>query len=102
MRKALPHKKNMGGLKSSLGRAMQGDKLEIVVTHKDRLVRFGFELVEWIIQQSGGKIVVLKQTDLSPEQELTNDLPSILHVFSCRSQIRQTLYPNPKQRMQWI
>jgi len=54
------------GLKSLLERAMQGDKLEIVVAHKDRLVRFGFELIEWLVQQNGGKIVVLKQTNLSP------------------------------------
>ncbi|RKZ61746.1 MAG: IS607 family transposase [Candidatus Parabeggiatoa sp. nov. 2] len=69
------------GLKSLLGRAMRGDKLEVVVAHKDRLARFGFELIEWVIQQNAGKIVVLKQTNLSPEQELTNDLLSILHVF---------------------
>ena len=87
------------GLKSLLERAMRGDKLEIVVAHKDRLVRFGFELIEWLVQQNGGKIVVLKQTHLSPEQELTNDLLSILHVFSSRmhglrnyqSQVRQAL-----------
>ena len=87
------------GLKSILERAMRGDKLEIVVAHKGRLARFGFELIEWIIQQSGGKVVVLKQTDLSPGQELTNDLLSILHIFSCRmpglrdykSQVRQAL-----------
>ena len=87
------------GLKALLGRAMRGDKLEIVVAHKDRLVRFGFELLEWIVQQGGGKIVVLKQTNLSPKPELTNDLLSILHAFSCRmhglrnyqSQIRQAL-----------
>ncbi len=87
------------GLKSILERAMRGDKLEIMVAHKDRLARFGFELIEWIVQQSGGKVVVLKQTNLSPEQELTNDLLSILHVFSCRmhglrnykNQVRQAL-----------
>jgi len=87
------------GLKSLLERAMQGDKLEIVVAHKDRLVRFGFELIEWLVQQNGGKIVVLKQTNLSPEQELTNDLLSIRNKFSCQmhglrnyqSQVRQAL-----------
>ncbi|MEN8219807.1 MAG: recombinase family protein [Pseudomonadota bacterium] len=80
------------GLKSILERAMRGEQLEIVVAHKDRLARFGlgggaatsFELIEWIIQENGGKIVVLKQTNLSPEQELTNVLLNILHVFSCR------------------
>jgi predicted site-specific integrase-resolvase len=72
------------GLKSLLERAMRGEQLKIVVAHRDRLARFGFELIEWIIQQSGGRVVVLKQTNLSPEQELTNDLLNILHVFSCR------------------
>ena len=72
------------GLKTLLERAMSGDKLKVVVAHKDRLMRFGFELVEWIVQRNGGEIVVLKQTNLSPEQELTADLLNILHVFSCR------------------
>jgi len=87
------------GLKAILGRAMRGEQLQIVVAHKDRLARFGFELIEWIVQQNGGEIVVLKQTNCSPEQELTNDLLSILHVFSCRmhglrnykTQVRQAL-----------
>ncbi len=72
------------GLKAILERAMRGDKLQIVVAYKDRLARFGFELIEWIVQQNNGEIVVLKQIDLSPERELTNDLLNILHVFSCR------------------
>jgi putative resolvase len=55
-----------------------------VVAHKDRLMRFSFELIEWIVQRSGGEVVVLKQTYLSTEQELTADLLNILHVFSCR------------------
>ena len=72
------------GLKSLLKRVMQGDKLEIVVSHKDRLARFGFELIEWIIQQNGGRIVVLKQINLSSKQELITDLLSILRIFSYR------------------
>ncbi len=38
------------GLKSLLGRAMRTDKLKVVVAHRDRLARFGFELIEWILQ----------------------------------------------------
>ncbi len=72
------------GLKTILERAMRGEQLEIMVAHKDRIARFGFELIEWIINQSGGRIMVLNKTNLSPEQELTNDLLNILHVFSCR------------------
>ncbi len=59
---------------------MRGDKLKIVVAHKDRLTRFGFDLIEWIVELRFGKILVLKQTNLSPSPELTTDLLSILHV----------------------
>jgi len=54
------------GLKSLLERAMRSDKLKIVVAHQDRLARFGFELISFLVQQNGGEIVVLKQTNLSP------------------------------------
>lgn len=72
------------GLKAILERAMCGDKLEIVVAHKDRLARFGFDLIRYIIERSGGRLVVLSQNIFSPEEELTKDLLNILHVFSCR------------------
>lgn len=72
------------GLRAILHRAIQGDSINLYVAHKDRLCRFGFDLIEWIIKRSFGKIVVLDKTNLSPEQELTQDLLQILHVFSCR------------------
>ena len=72
------------GFKTILESAINGDKLEVVVAHKDRLCRFGFDLIQWIIERNAGKIMVLKQTELSPETELTQDLLTILHVFSCR------------------
>ena len=72
------------GLKSILERAVRGDKLKVVVAHRDRLCRFGFELIEHIVKLAGGEIVVLKESSLSPEQELTADLLSIIHVFRCR------------------
>jgi predicted site-specific integrase-resolvase len=52
-----------------------------VVAYRDRLARFGVELITQIIESSGGKVVVLKQIDLSSEQELTSD---IFSVFSYR------------------
>jgi excisionase family DNA binding protein len=72
------------GLKAILESALGGDRIELVVAHRDRLARFGFDLIEWIIERSGGRVVVLDKTELSPEQELTKDLLSILHVFSAR------------------
>ena len=72
------------GLRSLLGRALRGEKLEIVVAHKDRLVRFGFELIEYILEELGSRIVVLDDRIREPEQELTEDLLTIIHVFSGR------------------
>jgi predicted site-specific integrase-resolvase len=72
------------GLKSVLGRLLDFDQLELVVAHKDRLARFGFELIQYIVEQNGGEIVVLGQTVHCPKDELTQDLLTILHVFFCR------------------
>lgn len=72
------------GLVSLLESISSGDVEEIVVAHRDRLARFGFEFIQWLADQHNCRIVVLDQTALSPEAELTQDLLSILHVFSCR------------------
>ncbi|MDY6992040.1 MAG: IS607 family transposase [Pseudomonadota bacterium] len=91
------------GLLSVLQRAMQGDKLKVVVAHRDRLARFGFDLIKYIVEKNAGEVVVLDQTTDSPEEELSQDLLNILQVFSCRmhglrndkKQIHQAL-SNPK------
>ena len=72
------------GLLSLLERLHSGDKLQVVVAHRDRLARFGFELLVWLVERNGGQVVVLGGTDHSPEQELTEDILAILHTFSCR------------------
>jgi predicted site-specific integrase-resolvase len=72
------------GLQAILDRLLRGDQLKIIVACRDRLCRFGFELIEYMVKQNGGEIVVLDQTVHCPESELTQDLLSILHIFSCR------------------
>ena len=72
------------GFNSILDSAVQGDIGEVVVTHKDRLCRFGFELVLRIIKSTNGEIVVLDKQETSPEKELVNDIISIITVFSSR------------------
>ncbi|MEQ9236988.1 IS607 family transposase [Coleofasciculus sp. E2-BRE-01] len=74
------------GLRSLLDRLLRGDKLTIVVACKDRLCRFGFELIQYLVEQNGGSIVVLDQTVYCPQSELTQDLLSIVHVNSSRMQ----------------
>jgi predicted site-specific integrase-resolvase len=65
---------------------MAGEVSEVIVTHKDRLVRFGFELIERIAKQFGTKITVLMCEDKEPtfEEELAKDLITIITVFSSR------------------
>lgn len=62
----------------------QGKVSEIVIAHKDRLVRFGFEWFEKFCQDHGCIIVVMNAESLSPEEEMTQDLLSIIHCFSSR------------------
>lgn len=56
----------------------------IYITYKDRFVRFGYEWFENLCKKFDTNIVVLNDKDSSPEQELVDDLISIIHVFSCR------------------
>ncbi len=73
------------GLKTLLERSLQGDKLTVVVTHRDRLARFGFDLIEWLLERNGGKVVVLsKSAHTSPTDELLQDLLAVLSVFAAR------------------
>ena len=58
---------------------------KIYVTYKDRFVRFGYEWFEDFCSSHGTEIIVLNQKQTSPEEELTEDLLSILHVFSERN-----------------
>ena len=58
---------------------------KIYITYKDRFVRFGYEWFEEFCISHGTEIIVLNQKQTSPEEELTEDLLSILHVFSARS-----------------
>ncbi len=72
------------GLRTLLERILRGDKLRIVVAHRDRLARFGGEVIQFLVEQNGGEVVVLNETVYSPEEELATDLLAILHVFSYR------------------
>ena len=58
----------------------------IVVLYKDRLLRFGFELVEHFANLNNVKIEVLDKVDKNQDQELVEDLVQIITVFSCKIQ----------------
>jgi putative resolvase len=55
---------------------------KVIIAYPDRLVRFGFEIVEEVCRAHNCEIVVLNKEDKTPEQELIEDLTSILVSFS--------------------
>jgi predicted site-specific integrase-resolvase len=58
----------------------------IVVLYKDRLLRFGFELVEHFANLNNVKIEILDKIDKTEDEELVEDLVQIITVFSCKIQ----------------
>lgn len=72
------------GLLSLLDRVFQGDVKEIVVAHKDRLCRFGYDLIEYICQKHRTILKVDNNEKLSPTKEFADDVLSIITVFTAR------------------
>lgn len=56
----------------------------LVIAHRDRLVRFGYELIEHLCKKHGCKLVIMNLESLSPEQEMIQDMLAIVHCFSSR------------------
>lgn len=63
----------------------------VIIEHKDRLVRFGFELVKMLFEKYGTNIIIISdnETNKTYEQELTDDLLSIIHYYSMNSHIHK-------------
>jgi predicted site-specific integrase-resolvase len=57
---------------------------KLIIAHKDRLVRFGFELIEELCIENNVELIVINDEKVSPQEEMVNDLMSIIHVFSSR------------------
>lgn len=74
---------NRRGLRKIIKLAIDGRINEVVIIHKDRLARFGYELIKDLIEEySNGKIIILNQKeDLEPMEELTQDVLQIMNIF---------------------
>ena len=76
------HKK---GLRRLLDAILSGDVGRLVITHKDRLLRFGAELVFAICEAKNVEVVILNQGgECSFEEDLAKDVLEIITVFSAR------------------
>ena len=74
------------GLKELMKRISQNKVDKVVVFYKDRLLRFGFELVEYIASLYDCDIEIIDHTEKTEQQELVEDLVQIITVFSCKLQ----------------
>ena len=74
---------NRRGLNKIIHLAIEGKIEEVVVAYKDRLARFGFELIEGLINKySNGKIKIINKVEKQePEEELIKDMLQIMNIF---------------------
>ena len=71
-------------LQQLLKMVMNGEVNRVFITYRDRLTRFGFHYLETMFNEQGVEIIVVKQKieDGSVEQELMNDMMSLITSFS--------------------
>jgi putative resolvase len=85
------------GFKTLLDRISEGTIATLVVTHKDRLVRFGLDLVEWLCRKYGTAILVLDQAHSTDQDELRDDLLAVTTFFVAQQNGRRAA-ANRKRR----
>lgn len=61
-----------------------GQVRRIIIAHRDRLVRFGYDYFEAFCERHNTQLIVVNGDSLSPEQELVQDLIAIMTVFGAR------------------
>ncbi len=77
---------NKKGLNQLIDMITNSEVDKVVVLYKDRLLRFGFEIIENLCDKYGTTIEIIDTTEKTEEQELVEDLIQIITVFSCRLQ----------------
>lgn len=80
---------NKKGLNQLIDMVVASEVEKIVVLYKDRLLRFGYELIENLCSKYGTTIEIIDNTEKTGEQELVEDLVRIVTVFSCKLQGRR-------------
>lgn len=77
---------NKKGLNQLIDMITNSEVEKIVILYKDRLIRFGYELIENICNKYGTTIEIIDNTEKTEEQELVEDMIQIVTVFSERLQ----------------
>ncbi len=80
---------NKKGLNKLIDKVLNYEVDTVVVLYKDRLLRFGYDLLENLFQRFNTTIEVVDDTPKTDNKELVEDLIQIITVFSCRLQGRR-------------
>jgi len=77
---------NKRGLRQLIKRICAGDIERLVLTHKDRLLRFGSEIIFALCEQFNVEVTIINQSEkpIRFEEELVQDVLEIITVFSAR------------------
>jgi predicted site-specific integrase-resolvase len=73
------------GLIRLLNLAQKGVIDTLIITHKDRLARFGVDLLRRILEDYGVRLIILlEEEDRTPQEELVTDMMALIASFSGR------------------
>ena len=73
----------MNDSRQTLWKMLKTKPSRIVIEHKDRLTRFGFEYLKRLLKDSNCEIVVMNESK-EDESEIINDISSIIYSFCAR------------------
>ena len=98
---------NRKGLVKILDMGIEGEIDELVIAYKDRLARFGFDMIENLIHKySKGKIIIVnRDKEKTPMEEVSEDIISIMNVYVAKinglrkykTQIEKDLFKIPEE-----
>ena len=72
------------GLRQLVNKINNHEVSTVVILYKDRLIHFGYEILEYLCEINGVNIEIIDNTEQSKEQELMDDLIQIITVFANR------------------
>lgn len=72
------------GFQAILERLFQGHIKRVVVAHKDRFVRFGFDFFEWLFQRFGAVLECVEKPDTAPREDIVDDIMEVFTSFTAR------------------
>jgi putative resolvase len=95
---------NRKGLRTLIEKSIKGKVKEVVIVHKDRLCRYGYELIEDIIEKySNGKIIILDNLEKKEtKEELVEDVHQMMNIFVAKINGMYKYSKNKKNEIELI